>query len=144
MVELEKQNFQKAPATQPAQRKLAPVADKTQSYGLNLSSALTNGHGIVWAAIQPGTALPKTHRYNESVTATLVQTTNLGLSVKDSPQNTLILVTRLDDARPVAGAKVSIRTKDNKVVWSSTTDERGLAAAPNTDLRVDRKNAKEG
>src|SRR5205807_4134661 len=56
----------------------------------------------------------------------------------------LILVTRLDDARPVAGAKVSIRTKDNKVVWSGTTDERGLAAAPNTDLRVDRKNAKEG
>src|SRR5207244_12874970 len=65
--------------------------------------------------------------------------TTLGLSVTDSPQNTLILVTRLGDARPVAGAKVSVRTKDNKVVWSGTTDERGLAAAPNTDLRVDRK-----
>jgi uncharacterized protein YfaS (alpha-2-macroglobulin family) len=138
IVELEKDNFQKAPSTQPAQRKLAPVADKTQSYGLNLASALTNAHGIVWAAIQPGAAIAKAHRYNETVTSTLVQTTNLGLSVKDSPQNTLILVTRLDDAKPVAGAKVSIRTKDNKVVWSGTTDERGLAAAPNTDLRVDR------
>ncbi|HEY6137669.1 MAG TPA: MG2 domain-containing protein [Thermoanaerobaculia bacterium] len=139
MLELEKENFQKTPPTQPSQRKLAPVADKTQSYGLNLSSALTNGHGIVWAAIQPGAALPKTNRYSETVTSTLVQTTNLGLSVKDSPQNTLILVTRLDDAKPVAGAKVSIRTAENKVVWSGTTDERGLAAAPNTDLRVDRK-----
>src|SRR5207244_1569682 len=102
------------------------------------------GHGIVWAAIDPGAAIAKSHRYNEKITATLVQTTNLGLSIKDSPQNTLILVTRLDDAKPVAGAKMSIRTKDNKVVWSGTTDERGLAAAPNTDLRVDRKSAKEG
>lgn len=135
---LEKDSFQKAPPTQPAQRKLAPVADKTQSYGLNLSSALTNGHGIVWAAIQPGATIPKANRFDEKVTATVVQTTNLGLSVKDSPQNTLILVTRLDDAKPVAGAKVSIRTTENKVVWSGTTDERGLAAAPNTDLRVDR------
>ncbi|HEV2721843.1 MAG TPA: MG2 domain-containing protein, partial [Thermoanaerobaculia bacterium] len=138
ILDLEKGNFQKAPPTQPAQRKLAPVADKTQSYGLNLTPALTNGHGIVWAAIQPGAAIPKTHRYSETVTATLVQTTNLGLSVKDSPQNTLILVTRLDDAKPVAGAKVSIRTTENKVLWSGTTDERGLAAAPNTDLRIDR------
>src|SRR6266540_1398351 len=136
MLDLEKANFQKTPPTQPAQRKLAPIADKTQSYGLNLSSALTKGSGIVWAAIQPGAAIAKAHRYNETVTSTLVQVTSLGLSVKDSPQNTLILVTRLDDARPVAGAKVSIRTKDNKVVWSGTTDERGLAAAPNTDLRV--------
>jgi alpha-2-macroglobulin len=135
MLALEKENFQKTP---PAQRKLAPVADKTQSYGLNLGSALTNGRGIVWAAIKPGAAIPKANRYNESVTATLVQTTNLGLSVKDSPQNTLVFVTRLDDARPVAGAKVTIRTTENKVVWSGTTDERGLAAAPNTDLRADR------
>src|ERR1041385_4143972 len=139
MLELEKENFQKTPATPGATRKLAPVPDKTQSYGLNLNAALTNGHGIAWAAIKPGTAIPKANRYNESVTATLVQTTNLGLSVKDSPQNTLIFVTRLDDAKPVAGAKVTIRTKENKVVWSGTTDERGLAAAPNTDLRADRK-----
>jgi uncharacterized protein YfaS (alpha-2-macroglobulin family) len=144
MQELDKANFQKAPPTQPAQRKLAPVADKTQSYGLNLGPALTNGHGIVWAAIQPGATIAKAHRYNESVTSTLVQTTNLGLSVKDSPQNTLVLVTRLDDAAPVAGAKVSIRTSENKVVWSGTTDARGIATAPNTDLRADRSKKKEG
>jgi len=144
IVALEKESFRKAPPTQPVQRKLAPVADKTQSYGLNLSSALTNGHGIVWAAIQPGAAIAKTNRYDENLSATVVQTTNLGLSVKDSPQNTLILVTRLDDARPVAGAKVSIRTTENKVVWSGTTDERGVAIAPNTDLRVDRTKEEEG
>src|SRR5262249_31960365 len=70
--------------------------------------------------------------------ATLVQVTNLGISVKDSPQNTLIFVTRLDDAMPVEGAKVSIRTTDNKVFWSGMTDKTGIAIAPNTDLRADR------
>jgi uncharacterized protein YfaS (alpha-2-macroglobulin family) len=141
---LERNNFQTAPATQPVERKLAPVADKTQSYGLNLKSALgVNGTGLVWAAIKAGEPIPRARRvtdeYGEPTTAaTLVQVTNLGISVKDSPQNTLIFVTKLDDATPVSGAKVSIRTTDNKIFWSGVTDARGLAVAPNTDLRIDR------
>jgi uncharacterized protein YfaS (alpha-2-macroglobulin family) len=50
-----------------------------------------------------------------------VQSTNLGISVKDSPRNTLIMVTRLEDTKPVEGAKVSIRDRSNKVVWTGTT-----------------------
>ncbi|HEX2121929.1 MAG TPA: alpha-2-macroglobulin family protein [Thermoanaerobaculia bacterium] len=57
------------------------------------------------------------------------------MSVKDSPRNTVIMVTRLDDGKPVEGAKVSIRDAKNKVFWSGTTDAHGLAVAPNTDLR---------
>ena len=48
--------------------------------------------------------------------ASVVQVTNLGITVKDSPQNTLIFVTRLDTGDPVAGAKVSIIQTDNKAV----------------------------
>jgi len=133
------------PDTTPQERKLSPVADKIQSYGVNVTHAIgTSGHGVVWAAIHPGQAIARTKAANpdQETVATLVQVTNLGISVKDSPLNTLILVTRLEDAAPVAGAKVSIRTVDNKVFWSGTTDANGIATAPNTDLRIDRSKVK--
>jgi uncharacterized protein YfaS (alpha-2-macroglobulin family) len=144
IVELQKEGFHKVPDTPGVQRKLAPQPDVLQSYGLNLKSALPSiGNGIVWAVIKPGDTIAKSKPYAEEVAGTIVQVTNLGLSVKDSPQNTLVLVSRLDTAAPVAGAKVSIRTMDNKVFWTGTTDANGIAIAPNTDLRVDRhkKNA---
>ena len=40
--------------------------------------------------------------------STVLQVTNLGVSVKDSPQATLVFVTRLDNAAPVEGATVAI------------------------------------
>ncbi|HET8798950.1 MAG TPA: MG2 domain-containing protein, partial [Thermoanaerobaculia bacterium] len=86
-------------------------------------------------AVQGGDPMPRSRVYNTDVVSTVVQTTNLGISVKDSPQNTIILVTHLDDATPVAGANVSIRNRENNVVWSGTTDANGIAVAPNTDLR---------
>lgn len=139
IIELQKDGFHKTPATPGTQRNLAPVPDKLQSYGLNLKSSLSSiGNGIIWAVIKPGEAIPKSLRYNGEVAGTIVQVTNLGISVKDSPQNTLVLVSRLDNAAPVAGAKVSIRTPDNKVFWTGTTDANGIAIAPNTDLRIDR------
>ncbi len=143
ILELQKDGFHKTPATGGTHRKLAPVPDVLQSYGLNLKSGLsTGGNGIVWAVIRPGDAIPKAKRYSEDVAGTIVQVTNLGVSVKDSPQNTLVLVSRLDNAAPVAGAKVSIRTVDNKVFWTGTTDASGIAVAPNTDLRIDRTKKK--
>ena len=56
--------------------------------------------------------------------------TNLGVTVKDSPQNTLVFVTRLDNAAPVAGAKVSIINRDNSIHWSGTTGADGVATGP--------------
>jgi uncharacterized protein YfaS (alpha-2-macroglobulin family) len=144
IVELQKEGFHKVPDTPGVQRKLAPQADVLQSYGLNLKTALPSiGNGIVWAVIKPGETIAKSKPYAEEIAGTIVQVTNLGISVKDSPQNTLVLVSRLDTAAPVAGAKVSIRTMDNKVFWTGTTDPNGIAIAANTDLRADRhkKNA---
>lgn len=131
------------------ERKLAPAADKIQSYGLDLRSALNaSGHGIVSVGVADGTPIANAQVAGDpgctNVRNTVVQVTNLGISVKDSPQNTLVLVTRLDNAAPVAGANVTIRTTDNKVFWSGVTDANGLAIAAPTNLRVTKKQKKEG
>ncbi len=57
-----------------------------------------------------GTPIPNAETYGDSRTrATVVQVTRTpGITVKDSPQNTLVFVTRLDNAAPVEGATVSI------------------------------------
>ncbi|HEX6178950.1 MAG TPA: MG2 domain-containing protein, partial [Thermoanaerobaculia bacterium] len=118
-------------------RTLRVIPDKIQSFGLDVGSTIgSDGRGLLWAAMSPGQAIPRSHVYDPSARATIVQVTNLGLSVKDSPLNTLVLVTRLDNGAPVAGANVSIRTTDNKVFWSGTTNAEGVAVAPNTALRV--------
>ncbi|HET7710828.1 MAG TPA: MG2 domain-containing protein [Thermoanaerobaculia bacterium] len=137
LVQLEHNDFSDAPSGTPQERRLSVVPDQIQSHGLDIAPALgSNGKGLLWAAIREGEPIPRARTYGRNLTrATVVQVTDLGISVKDSPQNTLILVTRLKDAMPVAGAKVSIRDRQNKTVWSGVTDAAGLAIAPNTNLR---------
>ncbi|HEY0155963.1 MAG TPA: alpha-2-macroglobulin family protein [Thermoanaerobaculia bacterium] len=136
MLRLRESGFNVTPEGKPTTRTLTIARDKIAAIGLDLKPVLGDDNmGLAWAAIQPGEALPRSRVYDPAPVSTLVQATNLGISVKDSPRNTVVLVTRLDDGRPVEGAKVSIRTKDNKVFWSGTTNAQGLAIAPNTDLR---------
>lgn len=139
LLELEKSYFKSAPAGDGLERRLGVTADRVQAHGLDLSSALgSGGTGLVWAAIRDGDMIPRSRRYNgdEQITrATLVQVTNLGITVKDSPQNTLIFVTRLDNGAPVDGATVSIVGTDNSTVWRGTTDANGLVMGPGTRMR---------
>src|SRR5205823_14766261 len=124
------------PVGNPVERKLSPAPNKIQSYGIDVSPALKNGSGFVWVTVEDGEPIERAAVHSESRRhSSLVQVTNLGLSVKDSPQNTLVLVTRLDNGAPVAGANVSIRTNDNKAFWTGKTDANGIAVAPRTDLR---------
>jgi uncharacterized protein YfaS (alpha-2-macroglobulin family) len=140
LLELESKNFGLASGTG-IERKLPVTPDRIQSHGLDLSKALqVGGTGLVWAAVGEGEPIPRarviTNWSGESRTrATLVQVTNLGISVKDSPQNTLVFVTRLDTGAPVAGAAVSIVRLDNQIHWRGTTDANGVAIAPDTPLR---------
>ncbi len=136
MLRLRESGFNVTPDTKPATRKLTPALNKIAAVGLDLKPAIGEDNlGIVWAAIEPGDPVAQSKVYDPSPVSTVVQSTNLGISVKDSPRNTLIMVTRLEDAKPVAGAKVSIRDRDNKVFWTGTTDAGGIAIAPNSDLR---------
>src|SRR5262249_34842194 len=142
------EHFAAAPDAEGRPRRLPLAPDTIQSPGLDLSQVLSaQKTALIWAAVQEGTPIPHAKpavqppvepgapRARPATRASLVQVTNLGLTVKDSPQNTLIFVTRLDNGRPVEGAAVSIIDTSNRVVWRGSTDKDGLALAPNTPLR---------
>jgi len=140
--ELTAKDFRAAPAGPGTRRSLGVTPDRIQSHGLDLSRALSPaGTGLVWAAVQPGATIAQTHTYGETThpTATIVQVTNLGITVKDSPQNTLVFVTRLDNGAPVANADVSIIRTDNSTAWSGRTGSDGIVVAPQTRIRNPRQ-----
>ena len=133
--------FSLAPASQGTQRKLNVTPDRIQSHGIDLSGVLNeSGAGLVWAAVKEGTPIERAARMSreDRIRASIVQVTNLGITVKDSPQNTLVFVTRLDNGVPVASARVSIVDRDNKAVWTGSTDAGGVAIAPRTPSLRDR------
>ena len=119
------------------ERRLGGQADRIVSHGLDLGSALGPAKtGLVWAAIEEGEPIAESKPYGERrVRGSVIQVTNLGITVKDSPRNTLVFVTRLDTGAPVAGAKVSIVRLDNRIFWSGTTGADGVAMAAGTPLR---------
>jgi len=124
------------PPVDPVNRKLGMTNDRIQSHGLDVSKALgQRGTGLVWAAVENGTSIQNAKRSVQAARASLVQVTNLGVTVKDSPQNTLVFVTRLDNAVPVGGAKVSIVNRDNSLHWSGTTGADGVAIGPGVPYR---------
>ena len=128
--------FGLAPSVDPVDRKLNPTNDRIQSHGLDVAKALgAKGTGLLWAAVENGVSIPNARRSVQPVRASLVQVTNLGVTVKDSPQNTLVFVTRLDNAAPVAGAKVSIINRDNSLHWTGTTGADGVATGPGVPYR---------
>src|SRR5262245_2349308 len=130
--------FHAGPPGPGTRRTLGVTPDRIQSHGLDLSRVLSpSGTGLVWAAIVPGAMIPQTRTYGEVLrpTATIVQVTNLGITVKDSPQNTLVFVTRLDTGAPVSNADVSIIRTDNSTAWSGKTGADGIVVAPQTRVR---------
>jgi alpha-2-macroglobulin len=123
--------FNTAPPGSPVDRKLGMKPDQVQSHGLDVSKGLgASGTGLVWAAVENGASIPDSKTSRQPLRASLVQVTNLGISVKDSPQNTLLFVTRLDNGSPVAGAKVTIVNRDNSIHWSGETGADGVATGP--------------
>ena len=130
------QNPNQTPGGEGLERRLGGAADRIESHGLDLKTALGGRPtGIVWAAVREGEPIDRAPFRKDRVRASMIQVTNLGITVKDSPHNTLIFVTRLDDGKPVAGARVSIVRLDNRIHWSGTTGADGIAIAPDTPLR---------
>jgi uncharacterized protein YfaS (alpha-2-macroglobulin family) len=133
--------FSEPPPSAGTPRRLAVTPDRIQSHGLDVSGALTNGRGLVWTAVREGDPIPRSRaavtgpKDEPRVRASIVQVTNLGITVKDSPQNTLIFVTRLDTGAPVPEARVSIVPPSNTAFWTGTTGADGTALAPKTALR---------
>ncbi|HNQ79223.1 MAG TPA: MG2 domain-containing protein [Acidobacteriota bacterium] len=114
--------------------------DKVFNAGLELKPFLNaGGKGIVWASIALKQAYKdapvSSHWYDGSKTA-LIQVTDLGLTLKYSPEECLVHVTSLSSARPVAGCQVEIRSMDNRVIAAAVTDERGIAAIDKAPFSV--------
>ena len=141
LLSLQQSYFHTAPAGDGVNRRLPLTADRIQSHGLDLSNALgSGGTGLVWTAVREGEPIPQSRRAagdteKPQTRASIVQVTNLGITVKDSPQNTLVFVTRLDNGSPVEAATVSIVSVDNRVFWRGRTGSDGVALAPQTPLR---------
>ena len=135
--QLSEKAFTEPPQGTGRSRQLSVSPDRIQSHGLDIAGALGPAKtGLVWAAVRPGTPIPQAKTYGGNVTrSTIVQVTNLGITVKDSPQNTLVFVTRLDTGAPVANAAVSIVRLDNSVFWRGQTGTDGIAMAADTPLR---------
>jgi hypothetical protein len=80
--------------------------DATQSYGIDCGARCRREHRTRVGRAPSGHADRRSKRAArpEDSTLPLVQVTNLGINVKDSPQSTLVFVTRLDNGEAVADA----------------------------------------
>jgi uncharacterized protein YfaS (alpha-2-macroglobulin family) len=58
---------------------------------------------------------------------TAVLATNLSVHLKWGDEGSLAWVTTLDEARPVAGAEVTVRDCEGTALWRGTSDPQGLA-----------------
>jgi uncharacterized protein YfaS (alpha-2-macroglobulin family) len=113
--------------------------DVTEAHGIDVSRLLSAaGTGVVWAAFSRGEIVPNSagNPVNSAAPrSSIIQVTNLGITVKDSAASTLVFVTRLDNALPVTDAHVSIVNDSNRVLWTGTTNHDGVAMAPALVLR---------
>jgi uncharacterized protein YfaS (alpha-2-macroglobulin family) len=92
---------------------------------LNLDDVLgKDGRGVAFVQVDD------MNREKTAYLKTLVQVTNYGITAKFSPESNLIWVTNLKDASPVSHASLEIRDDSNKVYWTGTTDDNGLAKTP--------------
>jgi alpha-2-macroglobulin len=141
LIAAERSNFRQAPPGTPTLRQLRPVPDQLQSYGVDASSILgPSNRGLFRAAIRDGETIPRAElRTDESgkprPVSTIVQTTDLGLTLKQSPIGMLVWVTRLSDGSPVANASVEIRDRQNAVRGSAFSGADGVALFPGLGIR---------
>jgi len=84
----------------------------------------TAKNSIVFSQIQ------NPNKENSCWTYSVTNITDVGITLKGSPQNTLVWVTSLKTGEPLPNKKVELRDKENNVLWTGITDENGIARAP--------------
>jgi uncharacterized protein YfaS (alpha-2-macroglobulin family) len=109
--------------------KLAPDTKKT--YGLNLREVLGDDRaGVVFLDVQSDT-YDKQRGYDEKrYHKAIIQVTDIGVTMKRSPSNTLVWTTSLATATPRAGVRVAFRHKHGDLMWEGTSDADGLVIGP--------------
>jgi len=59
-----------------------------------------------------------------------LEVTNLGVTWKYSPENNLVLVTSLENAKPLENVKVQLRNNENQILFEGFTDKNGFCEFP--------------
>lgn len=93
---------------------------------LELGKTVKTGFGYIYYELRG-------HRKGDDsgwVRRGLAQVTNLGLTAKFSPENTLVMVSKLDQGTPLEGAVVDITDPKGTVLWSGKTGKDGTVDAP--------------
>jgi len=101
---------------------------RTESYKVDLAKALSSGYGAVW--IKARSEKLTLHGWEQRMGyANLFEVTDLGIAAALDGTSGLILVSRLSDGEPVAGAKLELLTGGSSptTLWSGETDAEGLA-----------------
>ena len=102
---------------------------------VNVAAALSPaGTGLIWAAYPggreaPGVSPVVTVRPVPFTNTTLIQVTNIGLTVRGTEGRLAILASRLDTGAPIANADVTVLDEANRVLWHGSTDGAGLGDA---------------
>ncbi|ACC98193.1 Large extracellular alpha-helical protein [Elusimicrobium minutum Pei191] len=100
--------------------------NKTHHTYFDLDRLLDNPKGFVYGEV--------INKREQSYSPTCKQPsfsniTDLGLTFKTSPDNSLIWVTDLKEGKPAAGKKVEIFDSNGNSVWAGTSDKNGFALA---------------
>lgn len=90
-------------------------------YGLDLGEALGPQPGIVLASFEPP---------GRPALDAVANVTHTGLTLKTSPDSTVVWTTFLETGSPRPGVPVELRDGSNRVLWKGKTDKNGSAAAP--------------
>lgn len=111
-----------------------PVDGSEQEVFVDLSPALSpRGSGFVQLSVEPGQEAARAA--NDTVvvrpgghrTTTVVQVTNIGVTVRGNGAGLVVLATRLDTGAPIAAAAVSVFDETRAIVWRGRTGADGLA-----------------
>ena len=104
--------------------------EKKYNYGLQLRDYLNkNGKGVVFAEVELLSTLgnaPSYGGYYGEPKKSIIQVTDLGITLKYSPTDCLVYVTSLSSASPVSKCKIEVRDFQNKVIYEGVTNEEGI------------------
>lgn len=112
--------------------KMRAKANTWGKASIPLKSALGNtAAGLLYYEAEPAEPVDAyTQRFNSYTARGLLQVTNLGLTTKLSPDETLVWVTALDSGQPLPNIALRLRDDRNTLLWEGATDASGLAFAP--------------
>lgn len=105
--------------------------DVKKTYGVNLREVVgDDGAGVVYLDVQSDRYDSRRGYYGTRYHKAIVQITDIGLTVKYSPENISVWATSLAGADSLADVRVALRTEKGELLWEGKTDKDGLALGP--------------